>query len=281
MSAKRITARFESRCTKCTQVVPAGAVCLWTPGAKGVTHVTCPESLDVEIELRGAELTARLRELEAHRALLSAVLEDRLLELCGPEPLEPCSSCKGAGVVTERFNVSDTLDYSDFQSYPHACGTSLELEWAGRDIAAVLVDGERATFIPHPGSTSRWDGAYAAAGKATRSIECVAGLRRHNEWRWARGDAEHAFRLKHPELDGINKLIELTTNDLQVKPGDVEATVINRGKPHTGRVTFIGDSVYSSEVRVSIVDADGKKWGGPIKTAVMVRRVARFSAVKP
>ncbi len=137
MSAKRITARFESRCTKCTQVVPAGAVCLWTPGTKGVTHVACPEALDVEIELLGSALSARLVELEAFRATLLEVLEDRLLELAGPEPLEPCSACKGAGVVSESINVSDTLDCSDFRSYPHACGTAL-VNAGDRAVAEVL-----------------------------------------------------------------------------------------------------------------------------------------------
>lgn len=282
-AAKRITAKFASPCTRCAQVVPVGSVCLWTPGAKGVTHTTCPEALDAELELTGAALDARLEALLAFRAKLTAVLEDHLQEVAGDEPAAICSSCKGLGLVVDKHNVSDTLDYSDWQSYPHPCGTALELKWSGDRYAAptVLVDGELATFTAHAGATGRWDGSYVASGKSTRSIECVAGARRHNEWRWAREDAEHAFRVAHPELDGIDKLIQLTTDDRRVQRGDLEAAVLNRGKWRTGRVTFIGSSDFSNEVRVSIVDADGKKWGGPLESARMVRRLARFSAVKP
>lgn len=282
-SPKRITAKFDSQCTRCLQLVPTGAQCLWTPGVKGVTHTACPESLDVEVEFTGAALEARLAELLAYRAELAAVLEDHLQEAAGDEPEAICSSCKGLGIVVDKHNVSDTADYSDWQSYPHPCGTELELKWSGDRYAApaVLVDGKPAAFVQHADSTSRWDGSYVAEGQSTRSIACVAGLRRHNEWRWSREDAEHAFRVAHPSLSDLDRAIELTDAERMVRRGDVEATVINRGRSHTGRVTFIGTSDFSNEERVSIVDADGKKWGGALKTARMVRRVARFSSVKP
>lgn len=279
-TAKKITAKFESKCTRCAQVVPAGAQCLWAPGTKGVAHVTCPVVLDAELELTDAALTARLEALGAYRATIEAVLADHLLEVVGAEPAKPCAICKGDGVAVENLNVSDTMDCSDWRAYPHPCGTKLNLHWEGRDVAAVLVDGVPASFVAHDGATDRWAGSYVTAGQATRNAGCVAGLRAHNEWRWATDDAAHRFDLAHPELGGVLDLERWARQDLQVRRGDLEASVVNRGKVRVGRVTFIGTSDYSNEERVTVVDADGKKWGGPVETARMVRRIAHFSGAK-
>ena len=42
MSAVRIQSKFNSSCKSCKGKIKQGDWCFWTPGAKGVVHLECP-----------------------------------------------------------------------------------------------------------------------------------------------------------------------------------------------------------------------------------------------
>lgn len=271
MNAKTITAKFESKCTACGNVIPEGSRCLWTPGVKGAKHVSCPaESFsDVTFTIKGAELMARWEALKARVAELHAVAEDWVKENTSVEPPGHCS-CGGRGVQVMRVNVSDTLDYSDFRHYQYRCGTAVEMEWP-KDRYALprLVAATPGEELVHDDYTDH------PKGTTPRNEECIERSKRYNAWLAEREEAWRTTRILFPELYAVTDLMRLASNDLNVRRGDV-AIVINRGKERTGRVVYVGPDSYSGRQRVKVVDADGKQWGGDPDEAELVERVVQF-----
>lgn len=280
-----IIAKFDSKCRKCSQAVKAGSFVEWTKGVSGVAHVKCPTNPDAQLTLNGDELRARVAKLKERLALQEAVLTDRIEELTPPKPHAVCTRCQGSGVEVHKANVSDTLDYSDWQHFPYRCGDKLELKWEGRDYT-VLVNGKPAILRkdarPQPGPHAyreSWLYVEAETTDPRPNQKCIDDATAMAEWECGHHEAVKQASTEHPDVWGTRQLIHWAEAELTVRRGDI-ATVINRGKRYTGKVVWAGTSDYTNELRVKVETADGTGKGGALATAELVSREATFSAVR-
>lgn len=312
---KTITAKFDSKCGKCGSKMVAGSQIRWEAG-KVATHVTCPTEGDFQFDITGEMLRTRLAELLALATTRDAVRDDYVLELAGEEPTMPCATCQGTGRVTSKFNMSDTMDFSDWQSFVHPCGTTLHIAstsagsgwirgWGNVRVTAEVLpmvgnyefkspayDTRVAAFnaaleaVPLAVQTHYGEGAtrwysWHAPGAPAFNEACVDVARAHRQWSGHVVHAQRFFDKTHPERRGLSQLIALTQSDLEIVRGDV-ATVLNRKTPFTGVVQFVGEALdfgYNRLTEMPIrvtVLAGGVKKGGALETAVLVSRKATF-----
>lgn len=309
---KTITSKFDSKCRKCRNTISAGSRVRWEQG-KGAEHLECPVQGDFQFTLYGDQLRSRLAELLQLSATRLAVRADHVLEVAGEEPPAPCPLCNGTGRVTSKYNLSDTLDFSDWNHFVHPCGTRLDLSF--KDAGGGWVRGwehvrvSPAGSLPTPAGwddeagnaafhaalalvplavqthygegANRWYSWHAPGTEASTSA-CVQAAAAHSAWTRRAARAGNAFDAAHHEVSGLAQLVHLTRADLEVRRGDT-ATVINRNKPVTGVVSFIGVSEYSrsNDVRVTVTPAEGKRTGGAVETAVMLSRTCLFPMGRP
>lgn len=298
-NARRIVSKFNGTCTACKGVVNEGQTVLWAPGVKGVKHVACPTTVDPEVVLTGAMLTARADDLEARLVKFEVQRQDFFagFNASDAEKPEVCEKCEGLGYRIVEWDSSNTLDFRSMQHTPVRCDAKARIstehgsDWFDQ-FTGVEIDGVPCEPVEikglagyKPEYTVRvWGGltqAHVDAGNALATWE----LRRH--------EAELAFDKAYPTYRETLEEIERCDNDLEIRKGDI-ATVINRGKPYTGTVVFVGESLDFSRpygtyrnqiarqtpVRVTVKLADGTSKGGAIETAVFVSRTAKFAASK-
>lgn len=259
--------KFPGRCTLCSKPFDTGAQIRWDSATRKSQHVTCPseDRYPVTLIANGDELRERLAKLEDHIASLTLVFNDRVAELLPPEPAEPCEFCKGTGKVEHRRNVSDTLDYSDWQTYPVPCGSVFELRWPEP------YDRYAGPSCTVNGEVAQWNRETCCYETATVKLNtrCVDAAKVRWGWEYARRKAIEQTHTEFPQMRLAYDLKRWCLADLQIVRGDV-ATVINRNKPRTGKVTFVGESDYSAGIRVQVQDDEGKRYGGAVETATLV-----------
>lgn len=280
-----ITAKFPSTCPNCKTHIAPGTRVNWTRGQRA-EHVKCPPAgtvVEVTVELDGDALRARRDDLEQRMAKLRAVQQDEALSKWGDKP-SVCPHCQGKGLLTMKINVSDTLDYSDWQTFATPCprtAAKLDYEYPkGADRYALpylTLDGIMATDVN--------------GGRAGPTAACVAEGRAADVWERNMARERMAIAGRVGLVD-LNYLHGMTVRELVVRVGD-EATVINRGKEYTGPVVWIGEDSYGytyqtgrrasgGEMRVKVV-VGGKRVGGALQTAKLVKRTTtmRVSVIKP
>jgi hypothetical protein len=108
-----IVARFSSQCPKCTLPIHPGEQVKWTKGSPA-QHIECPAEHQV-YTVSLLHVPALIADLSERLKVEGVVLSDLRMEL------GVCPHCRGKGVIWERFNDSDTLDYSDWRDYAFKC----------------------------------------------------------------------------------------------------------------------------------------------------------------
>lgn len=272
--SRPFASKFPGRCVLCTKPFDTGAQIRWDSTTRKSQHVTCPsdDRYPVTMVANGDALRERLAGLNDLLAELTLVFNDRVAELLPPEPVHECELCKGTGKVEHRRNVSDTLDYSDWQTYPVPCGSVFELEWDNFDRYAMpvcKVNGERA----------KWNAESCCYETDTTKLNAdhVQTAKTWWNWRSMHREAVVATYEQFPRMTLVHNLIRWCEADLRIVRGDV-ATVINRNKPRTGKVTFVGESDYSAGIRVQIAEdgPEGKRYAGAVETATLVNGVRTY-----
>lgn len=214
-----IVARFDGKCSKCNNLMPAGSRIQWDRTNRKASHLTCPVVADVELELDGEALQARLERLDEQIGQARAVLNDQVLERHGERP-GVCPKCLGSGYVTARVNCSDTLDFSDFQTFNYPCGADFKLEWTRRsdwfsDPHARLDGEETQRFTVDPRTGDRvprdWSGYGAlylttSASRPGLNMDCLAGRQAREAWDRAQEDLEALAAGKVTDLERAVKL---------------------------------------------------------------------------
>lgn len=292
-NSKRITAKFDSTCTACQQICKAGQSVMWTPGTKGVKHVTCPVALDIKVEIKGNELRARRDALKAKRAEMEILRQDFFADyrVSDAEKVEICPECKGRGFKTIEWDSSETLDFRGTEHTNVRCGSKARIlttpskgGWFS-SLEGVEIDGVKAEYMQVK------VGQYIYAVYGGINADCLSNAEKANTWARTREIAEIELMNQFPHFHEIENEINLCEKDLEIRRGDI-ATVINRGKPYTGVVTFVGAGTDFSRpygtyrnhiprnmpVRVTVRLADGTTKGGAIETAEFVSREETFSA---
>lgn len=267
-----ITAKFASTCPKCKTPIAVGSRVNWERGQRA-EHVTCPAQGSIktyEVEMAGPVLQERLAGFQSRLETLSAMVADEVLTVVG-EPPAVCPFCKGKGVLSASVNCSNTSDCSDWQTFAGTCprkSTAVTTPWQG-DI--------------NGGPALRFDGVEPTS--QAPNAACVAEAEGLNRYESDKSHTNMEVEARRPEILFLRNMVRLTREELTIRRGDV-ATVINRNKPRTGVVTWIGAgepvrSFWGRFVegpnRVQVDVAGDKRYGGPEATAVLVRRTQTFN----